>query len=1020
MTNNLGGADSNSWFWFMRLCELLAANGVSLSEAERRVSETPSFDATVFLPVVEQTIRATPSMGLERRYGLASLLLAAANRPTSANLHTAVLRRARELVLLTATDVLVERHDGVVFERTAAVAASLVEQAPPDDSTALILAGRLYLDPYAPDPAYDVPEMGLAFRTSRQRWYGGLAAGALRSMPEREHALTVAARYFRQAAEQTTGPAHAVALTQLAFVSFTRMLLGEVIAPESYRGPAVEAARLLPPGHDPLTDARLLWMMSHGAEPIGLDRQAVLWPMQQFAAEFGLYAAAGSYVCAIRRTLPVLDSATLSALTLEVLSALPERGFEATRLWLLMQQGHHLPGDSSTCRDHISDPPGSITQGQFDDPTARVHSLYHLTHYAYADFEPVQPLLREAPEHLVSAYLLVRAVTALNLAARSFDEARFMSAVAFAIAAVDFTVLGYREHAMNCLDMITVQLDGEEEAIVGFHLGQGQALELIVRLADVTFALHDEAASRSLQEGLAVLVRGAAARGAAESVAHLFALTQIVKARVFGGAMGLPKPLQPTEEEDRVLRMVVDEEAAVGGVEASVAPGDSLMDSVGFGLASFLSRAEKVPGSTPADVVRNLRVEYQQITGRKLAASAAQTTDVMSLAEMRASLPSGVVLVSLTYGVITRRHGYGLLTQVHTRDDTIIFGSYDPDGNWMEQLALRVGTGDEAGVGQRDFLGFSLKVALLWRMVQEDPLHRKVARRAQERLADMALELEHLLSYLEGLTSDGSCPHLCIWPHHSTYFLPFWLLPFRDGILADYCTVTLMPSLRHLPGGGQSTDGGAGGNAPPLAAATGVLAVGCADGGVQHGLQTEPSLEETAEAIGSLFGCTALTGQQATPDHVLRRARDAALLHIAGHGGRDLVAPSFHCVYLHSGPSGDGRLFAHQVSESDLRHVRLVTLSACESSMIRYDYNDNPVGLPAAFLLAGAASVVGALWPVTATVADTFFLNLYTRLANGASTLNAFRTAQQETRGHFPQYRDWGAFCFLGRAEQED
>jgi CHAT domain-containing protein len=53
--------------------------------------------------------------------------------------------------------------------------------------------------------------------------------------------------------------------------------------------------------------------------------------------------------------------------------------------------------------------------------------------------------------------------------------------------------------------------------------------------------------------------------------------------------------------------------------------------------------------------------------------------------------------------------------------------------------------------------------------------------------------------------------------------------------------------------------------------------------------------------------------------------------------------------------AGEGRLFAHQIVGLDLRHVRLVTLSACESSPIRFDHNDNLVVLSSAFLLAGAA-----------------------------------------------------------------
>ena len=75
---------------------------------------------------------------------------------------------------------------------------------------------------------------------------------------------------------------------------------------------------------------------------------------------------------------------------------------------------------------------------------------------------------------------------------------------------------------------------------------------------------------------------------------------------------------------------------------------------------------------------------------------------------------------------------------------------------------------------------------------------------------------------------------------------------------------------------------------------------------------------------------------------------------------------------------------------------------------------DNIHGLAAAFLRAGARAVIGALWPVTPQVAHTFFITLYSSLANDASKVGAFRTAQQKTRKEHPEYRDRGAFSFLG------
>jgi CHAT domain-containing protein len=75
---------------------------------------------------------------------------------------------------------------------------------------------------------------------------------------------------------------------------------------------------------------------------------------------------------------------------------------------------------------------------------------------------------------------------------------------------------------------------------------------------------------------------------------------------------------------------------------------------------------------------------------------------------------------------------------------------------------------------------------------------------------------------------------------------------------------------------------------------------------------------------------------------------------------------------------------------------------------------DNIHGLAAAFLRAGAGAVIGALWPFTPEVADTSFVALYAALAAGTDTVDAFRLAQLCAREEPPEYRDWGAFTFLG------
>jgi CHAT domain-containing protein len=70
--------------------------------------------------------------------------------------------------------------------------------------------------------------------------------------------------------------------------------------------------------------------------------------------------------------------------------------------------------------------------------------------------------------------------------------------------------------------------------------------------------------------------------------------------------------------------------------------------------------------------------------------------------------------------------------------------------------------------------------------------------------------------------------------------------------------------------------------------------------------------------------------------------------------------------------------------------------------------------MPAAFLAAGASAVIGALWPVRAAPATTFFTTLYAQLAAQADKLVAYRAAHTATRNAHSEYRDWGAFCYVG------
>jgi CHAT domain-containing protein len=137
-------------------------------------------------------------------------------------------------------------------------------------------------------------------------------------------------------------------------------------------------------------------------------------------------------------------------------------------------------------------------------------------------------------------------------------------------------------------------------------------------------------------------------------------------------------------------------------------------------------------------------------------------------------------------------------------------------------------------------------------------------------------------------------------------------------------------------------------------------------------------------------------------------------VHIATHGTTHAV-PSFHALVTapERGGGEPGRLWAHQLLGNDLSGTDLVTLSACDSSLIRYDKADNPRGIVANLLLSGVRYVVGAMWPVKTSVARDFFIAMYRHLRQGEDVRGSFAHAQAETRLQYPAARDWGVFTLI-------
>jgi tetratricopeptide (TPR) repeat protein len=159
-----------------------------------------------------------------------------------------------------------------------------------------------------------------------------------------------------------------------------------------------------------------------------------------------------------------------------------------------------------------------------------------------------------------------------------------------------------------------------------------------------------------------------------------------------------------------------------------------------------------------------------------------------------------------------------------------------------------------------------------------------------------------------------------------------------------------------------------------------------------------------------------LLGPEATESRVIGSG-GAAVLHVAAHTS---FRPETSALLLAPGDGEDGRL-----TPEEIRHLPtvpgLVVLSICESPLADVSGRTSAGALGHAFLRAGAATVIGALWKVEDDHLPTFLAEVYRRLREGVTPSEALRGARETmVRSGDPHLAVpllWGAFVAEGRDE---
>lgn len=139
-----------------------------------------------------------------------------------------------------------------------------------------------------------------------------------------------------------------------------------------------------------------------------------------------------------------------------------------------------------------------------------------------------------------------------------------------------------------------------------------------------------------------------------------------------------------------------------------------------------------------------------------------------------------------------------------------------------------------------------------------------------------------------------------------------------------------------------------------------------------------------------------LAGTTATPALVRDAMRSFDVVHFAGHARVNTEVPgASHLVLSAVDSADDGLLFASELSQMDLRHVRVAVLSSCGRPALSSRSHDAANGLTLALLDAGVASVVSGLWEVDDEVAAQLMVKFHAALRNGSAPHVALRQSQR-------------------------
>ncbi|MEU6992770.1 CHAT domain-containing protein [Streptomyces sp. NPDC046465] len=246
--------------------------------------------------------------------------------------------------------------------------------------------------------------------------------------------------------------------------------------------------------------------------------------------------------------------------------------------------------------------------------------------------------------------------------------------------------------------------------------------------------------------------------------------------------------------------------------------------------------------------------------------------------------------------------------------------------------------------------------------------------------------LEPLMRPLAELLADDPRREAVVVPTGLLGLVPLNAVPLGpepEQVLDDIGTLTVAPSAAVYSASRSRA-------ARPAAAVPRLVAVADPDGSLPGSRSELAEIQAMFERHGE---ASSAMGGEATVGWVLDRLADASYLHLSCHGSA-----------VSGGEGGslalaDGSLDMDTVVQHQLPACRLAVASACQSG--HYGIIEAPdefLGLPAAFLQAGAACAVTSLWQVDDMATAFLMTRFYELLADSHAPVPALRRSRRWLR----------------------